>query len=345
MSDYLKELNIYEHLFNESRYINIHLMVVVQTPSELSNITLEGCDMLLVKKLANMTESMVIAKQFNCSSKEQIRMLMELKPYEGIYVHRRISTSGAFVIIPNYLTQFVSDEMIQEYQGEAIRSIMENVIRKSTSIITLSNIEEEFDYNLRLTTQDFKDQPFHFLRERETRLGKNISLISESINLLVQNGWLIRHPSKIDLGKSYGQFQPYLFTKKAEKEFGYQAIRGKGGIKHQFWQYRCTKHFRSHGYKVKIEYFLDNSKSVDVVAENDMEKIAIQIEFEDNRNHILENITICIDSSEKFDKIIVAVYNAKLWKRVQSFVSTDSKIEQWLLDGRLEIRFLNEFLD
>ena len=85
-------------------------------------------------------------------------------------------------------------------------------------------------------------------------------------------------------------------------------------------------------------------QSIDVVAQSDTEKIAVEIELQNNIDHIKENILKCVNSSEGFDKIIVAVYDSKMMKRVQTIPASNPEIEKWLIAEKLEFRYLNEFL-
>ena len=49
-------------------------------------------------------------------------------------------------------------------------------------------------------------------------------------------------------------------------------------------------------------------KSIDFIGEKNGYKIACEIELNDVHKHLKDNILKCIHASEKFDKIIVAVY-------------------------------------
>jgi len=148
---------------------------------------------------------------------------------------------------------------------------------------------------------------------------------------------------KINLGKGKGQFQPYLFTEKANTEFGKQKIVGKGSLEHAFWQYRCAKYFSNRNYTVKIEHYLsDDATSVDVVATKGRERVAIEIELNDTP-HIKNNILKCM--REGFDHIIIAVYGSKLKKRIHQIILADTEIERWLQSSKLHLQMLSAFLD
>lgn len=82
--------------------------------------------------------------------------------------------------------------------------------------------------------------------------------------------------------------------------------------------------------------------SVDLIAFNNEERIAIEIELHDTP-HIQENILKCIKAG--FDKIIVAVYGAKIMKKIQSHVLSNTEIEKWSKEGKIKYEMLSAFLN
>jgi len=259
------------------------------------------------------------------------------------------------ILIPRYPIQRYSDEEMKAHQIHYIDRITGSIIWEKPAQEGLEEEQEEAElsYNEQIVMQDLKKFPFDFQIEREIRLNINARIIADNLDALVENGWLRRHKDKISLGKGKGQFQPYIFTDKAVKEFGKQDIKGKGSIEHAFWQYRCAKYFIEKGFNVEIEYFLSEENiidknttslhSIDVVAYKDNEdRIAIEIELHDTP-HIQENILKCIKAG--FDLIIVAVYGAKLMKKIQSDVLSNTEIEKWSKKGEIKFEMLSAFLN
>jgi len=75
----------------------------------------------------------------------------------------------------------------------------------------------------------------------------------------------------------------------------------KGGAEHKYWKDKLADYFRERGYKVIEEKPIGGGKSVDLVAENDKEKIAIEIET--GKSDAFHNLAK--DLEKGFDKVIV----------------------------------------
>ena len=257
------------------------------------------------------------------------------------------------ILVTRYPIERHSDEEMNAHQIHFIDRITGSIIREKPAQKVLINIQdkEKLSYNAKIIMQDLKKFPFDFQSEREVRLNINARIISENLEELEINGWLRRYENKISLGKGKGQFRLFLFTDKAINEFKRQDIRGKGSIEHVFWQARCAKHFSEKGYNVEIEYFpseknnVDEKEtslnSIDIIAYNNHERIAIEIELNDVPQN-KKNIQKCI--KQGFDKIIIAVYRSKLMQRIQRIILTDIEMEKWLKKGKIEIRLLSQFV-
>ena len=74
-----------------------------------------------------------------------------------------------------------------------------------------------------------------------------------------------------------------------------------GGIEHPYWKRRLADYFREKGYGVVEEKAIGKGKTVDLVAENENEKIAVEIET--GKSDAFHNLTKNLGSG--FDKIIV----------------------------------------
>jgi hypothetical protein len=86
----------------------------------------------------------------------------------------------------------------------------------------------------------------------------------------------------------------------------------------------------------------ESLESIDVVASNKLERIAIEIELQDTQ-HIEENIAKCMRLN--FDKVIIAVYGINLKKRVTKIVQTNPEMEKWYRQEKIQIELLSSFLN
>ena len=75
----------------------------------------------------------------------------------------------------------------------------------------------------------------------------------------------------------------------------------KGEAEHEYWRDKHGEYFREKGYKVIEEKPIGGGKIVDLVAENDKERIGIEIET--GKSDVFYNLTK--DLEKGFDKVIV----------------------------------------
>jgi len=67
--------------------------------------------------------------------------------------------------------------------------------------------------------------------------------------------------------------------KKAIPDIKIEKVFHKAGSwEHEYWKHRVGEYYRKKGYRVTFEYKIGSGMSVDVVAEKDGKKIAIEIE-------------------------------------------------------------------
>lgn len=333
------------------RYAGMKILEVSQGVSQVKDFIKQNSALILAKGLHSIDECYEAGKLLNLTENEQKEALLKLKIDEAFFIDKNRSPVGVKIKTFDFPDFNLTIEEINILQKEQMDGILSHVVRNNN----LNNVgtakEEELSYHLQILMQDLKRFPFDFQKEREARLNLNSIIISNTLESLVDKGQLYRYENKISLGKGKGQFQPYVFTEKSLGEFGKQEIKGKGSIEHAFWQTRCAKAFSKKGYDVEIEYFLSKENSVDkerslhsidVVARNDSEKIAIEIELNDTP-HILDNVLKCING--EFDSVIFAVYGAKLMKRIQSMILANAKTEKFSREGKIKIEMLSSFLE
>jgi hypothetical protein len=337
----LQEKNIFSRLEEESRYVNMVLKVNVQSVVLLPQEIKQGSTILICKRLNDQDEARVVGKLMNFSSREQEAYMLSLPVDEAIYIDKSKAPIPIAAKIPEYPTQYIPDVNIHNYQKDVIYKIIGLVVREKPKIKVVQN-EDELSYESRIILKDLKEMPFEFQDERADRLDLNISVVNTKLKELVEQGWLEEYKMRISLGKSKGMFKLLLFTNRATKLFGKHRLKGKGLIKHSFWQYRCAKYYRLRNYKVEIEYFIpDTNQSIDVIAENKKERIAIEIELNDTPQ-IEENILKCM--KEGFDRIVLAVYRTNQIKRIQKIIMMNPEMEEWLRQERIQIELLSSFL-
>jgi hypothetical protein len=104
-------------------------------------------------------------------------------------------------------------------------------------------------------------------------------------------------------------------TQKNIKDVKIEKVFNKNASwEHEYWKYRIGMYYRKKGFDVTYEYRIGEGKSVDVVAEKDGRKIAI--EMETGKSDYLYNIKKNLDYG--FDEIIVAALNKATRERIVS---------------------------
>lgn len=350
MFNSFKEESIYARIINEVRYLNMTVMFIVQSSLSVPDSLREGASIVFCKRVNDKKETRVLTDILNLTSQEQSDILIHLELADGIFINKEKGSIPVSIVNGPYPSTRVSDEDLKRHQGRYLEKIMEGVVRKVERTCDDKTNEEskadnsgEIDYNTNLLIIDLARFPFEFQAERSARLNMNVSIISKILSEAIELGFIEKSPDKINLGKGKSPFQPYLLTDIGTRKFGKQKMKGKGSIKHAFWQYRCAKYFLEKKYETEIEHFLeDKVSSIDVVAKKDNEKIALEIEL-NKTDHIQHNILKCLNAG--FTLIVIAVYGASMVKYVENILLANSNIEEHYKRGIIAVRMLSEFLD
>lgn len=349
-SDYTTEQPFVFQNFIMGRYAKLKLLCVTQGLSQVKNLIKQNSSFVMIKGVHTLEESHEAGALLNFPEKNTSEALLNLNIDEAFIIDKTRSVSGIKIKTNDFPDFHLKIDEINDFRKDEMNEILSHVVFKTDEIADeVSTTDgEELSYQLKIVMEDLKKFPFDFQKERCERLNLNDRIIADNLEELVKEGWLSRYESLISLGKGRGQFQAYLFTEKAVKDFGRQNIKGKGSIEHSFYQYRIAKYYSGRGYKTEIEYFpfrndeSQSLESIDVYAENERERISIEIELNDTP-HIIDNIKKCIITD--CDKLIMAVYGSKLMKRVQSMVLSNPEMEALLKANKIEIKMLSAFWD
>ncbi len=122
----------------------------------------------------------------------------------------------------------------------------------------------------------------------------------------------------IDISTLRGRIKLFEITEKGQQiitPLGCQRKSWrKGGVEHQYWQYKVAQHFQYKGYKVTENYPIGNGKEIDIVVGKENQKIAIEIET--GKSDILGNLKKCL--SLDFNAIICLLLAPQLKEKVIS---------------------------
>jgi len=151
--------------------------------------------------------------------------------------------------------------------------------------------------------EDIGKYRFASTTDRYARLGLNVYQGSKAKDSLVRKGLIqVKDPPT-----PTGMMRLMVPTEKRQ-----EAIRAMGtemnisqrhgGVEHNFWKKRLADYFREKGYSVTEEKRIGRGKAVDLVAVNDKERIAIEVET--GKSDAFYNLTK--DLQGGFDRVIVS---------------------------------------
>jgi hypothetical protein len=106
---------------------------------------------------------------------------------------------------------------------------------------------------------------------------------------------------------------------------------------HEYWKYKIGMHYRKKGYKATFEYKIGEGKSVDVMAEKDGRRIAIEIET--GKSDYVYNVKKNLDYG--FEEIIVAALDREIKEKILSGLK-ESGLDS---DERIKVAEIADILD
>ncbi len=137
----------------------------------------------------------------------------------------------------------------------------------------------------------------------------------------LENGNFIR---TIDISTLRGRIKLFEITEKGQQiitPLGYKPKSWrKGGVEHQYWQYKVAQFFHYKGYKITENYLLGKGKEIDIVVEKDNEKIAIEIET--GKSDAYANIQKCLDAN--VDKILCLTTKPELKIKIREKIQNNN---------------------
>jgi predicted component of viral defense system (DUF524 family) len=102
-----------------------------------------------------------------------------------------------------------------------------------------------------------------------------------------------------------------------------------GGIEHQYWLNKISQDYKIKGYKVELEKSVGNGKAIDIVAQKNHDKIAIEIET--GKSNTIENIRKCLKAG--YDSVISIATN---W---EAFTKFKDDVQRHKFDRKIKILF------
>jgi len=176
---------------------------------------------------------------------------------------------------------------------------VEGLVNKEGKQVVLTEDERRF-------LGDIARNPISGVVARYTRIGINRYQGNQIQGRLLENKMISWKP----VSTRKGRLKVLVLTdegKRAIPDVKLEKVFHKSGSwEHEYWKYRVGEHYKQKGYKVTFEYKIGDGKSVDLVAEKDGKKIAIEIET--GKSDTIYNIRKDLEAG--FDEV-VCVYLAE----------------------------------
>jgi len=164
-----------------------------------------------------------------------------------------------------------SDVIRAEEEIKRLVRAVEGLVNREEKRVVLTEDERRF-------LADIARNPISGVVGRYTRIGINRyqgNLIQQRLLDKKLISW-----KPVSTGK--GRLKVLVLTdegKKAIPDVKVEKVFHKSGSwEHEYWKFRVAEHYRKKGYEVTFEYKIGDGKSVDLVAEKEGKKIAIEIE-------------------------------------------------------------------
>ena len=219
--------------------------------------------------------------------------------------------------------KITDDAVMRHMKRDSIAPIEKEAIQKAIVLKeTLSEEEKAF-------LIDIYQHPLAGVVKRYARLGVSKRKGNEIKEKLESENFI----RTVDISTLRGRIKLFEITEKGEKilaPLGYKPKScRKGGVEHQYWQYKVAQYYQYQGYNVKENYALGNGKEIDIVVEKEAERIAIEIET--GKSDILSNIEKC----QGFDRIFCLVTETQLKAKIEEKVKQRKNVT---------VCFVKEFL-
>ncbi|MGB7295228.1 MAG: DUF87 domain-containing protein [Candidatus Aminicenantales bacterium] len=200
-----------------------------------------------------------------------------------------------------------SEVVMAEKEIKKLVRTVEGLVKKEEKEVVLSEDERNF-------LIDIAKNPISGVVARYARLGINRYQGNKVQRALLDAGLISWKP----VSTRKGRLKVLVLTdegKKAIPDVRIEKIFHKAGSwEHEYWKFRVGEHYRKKGYTVTFEYKIGDGKSVDVVAERDGRKIAIEVET--GKSDSFYNIKK--DLGVGFEEVICACLNTKVKEELLS---------------------------
>lgn len=322
-------------ILREIRELGESIILIDQHPSLISMPALGNTYTTICFGLKHKADMFTISESL-LLDKEQIDFLGQLETGLAICKLQGRYFKPFLVKFPLFPIQkgVVSDSDLKRRNGsdseesEVIRlekeisklvSSIEGLVNKEEKKVVLTREERGF-------LADIAQNPISGVVARYTRMGINRYQGNQIQGRLLDKKLISWKP----ISTRKGRLKVLVLTdegKKAIPDIEIEKVFHKqGSWEHEYWKYKVGEHYRKKGYEVTFEYKIGAGKSVDIVAEKDGKKIAVEIET--GKSDSVYNIKKDLEAG--FDEMVIIALSEDTEKRLkeQLMASNTTKIEK-----------------
>lgn len=308
-------------ILREIRELGESIILIDQHPSLISMPALGNTYTTVCFGLKHKADMNTISESL-LLDKEQIDFLGQLETGLAIVKLQGRYFKPFLVKFPLFPVKkgIVTDEEIKGQTGsdsaesEVIRSGKEIIqpVRPIQGLVKKEEKEVILVADERNFLIDIAKNPISGVVARYTRLGMNRYQGNRLQKELLEKNLISWKP----VSTRKGRLKVLVLTdegRKAIPDVIIEKVFHKGGSwEHEYWKYRVGEHYRRKGYKVTFEYKIGEGKSVDLVAEKDRKRIAIEVET--GKSDSVYNIKK--DLEVGFDEVLVVALNERIMEKI-----------------------------
>jgi hypothetical protein len=280
--------SIIEVILRQIRELGEGLVIIDQTPSQITPTALSNIHTHVILKLSYHDDVAVSAKLLGLAP-NQFDYIKNLKtgwaimrvPYVPkpflikfpLFLAKKsiIGDSDLQTIDTGYSAKTVI-EQLKETMEEAIRVLRGTDKEKMKERTELTRAEEAI-------VKDVAENPLSSIVDRYHRLGMSAYQGNKSKELLTQKGLI--HTETVSSGN--GRIKILRLTPEGEKiaqAYGFQVehLPKNASPEHELWKKKVAEYLKTRGYEVEEEKHIGDGKFTDVVARKDGENVALEIE-------------------------------------------------------------------
>lgn len=336
-------------ILRQIRELGEGIIVIDQQPSLITPTALANTHTHMAMKIFYPDDVYLTTKLLNLNSEDSDYLRMLQTGFGIVKVpdwHKPFLAKFDFHPIQKGL---ITDEKLEwgfyecfsiEQGYEKLRRKLEKVAREFLSLAKEGFYEDEEelkDLEFRFL-MDVAQYPFSGISDRYARLKLSPNHGNKIKNSLLKKGLVDQE----GFSNLKGQIKLLMPTEKAvqileKRGISLKIIPKNLSLEHEYWKFKVKEYVESKDYEVKVEEQLNNGHKVDLVAEKDGRRIAIEIETgkSDSVNNVLK------DLEDGFDSVISLALKYSVMSKLRAELDSVGAFK----DARLKLIYVGDILD